>query len=267
MHLLSAAIDLRGAKTPDAFPFSIPLIRAAPKITFESPVTCFVGENGSGKSTLMEAIAAKAGMITAGSDPAEHDPSLAALRPLLPHVQLTWRKKTRKGFFLRAEDYFGYVRRLAQTRADLERDLRAAEEDYADKSDLAKALGTGPYRKEIHALNTRYGGDLDARSHGESFLAFFRARFIPGGLYLLDEPEAALSPLRQLAFLSLIKALAAQDAQFVIATHSPILLAYPGATLLSFDQHPPQPVPYDDLEHVTLTRDFLNHREQFLAGL
>ena len=101
----------------------------------------------------------------------------------------------------------------------------------------------------------------------ESFLTLFQARFVPGGLYLLDEPEAALSPLRQLGFLSMLKEMLAQDAQFIIATHSPILMAYPKATILSFDHAPLQPVSYDDLEHVTLTRDFLNNPAAFLRHL
>jgi predicted ATPase len=121
---------------------------------------------------------------------------------------------------------------------------------------------------QLHALRTRYNGDLDERSHGESFFTFFKARFNPNGLYLLDEPEAPLSPLRQLAFLSLLKEMVeGHNAQFIIATHSPILMAYPGAIILSFDQSPVVPVAYDDLEHVSLTRDFLNNRETFLRQL
>ena len=111
-------------------------------------------------------------------------------------------------------------------------------------------------------------GDLDHRSHGESFFSFFQARFVPDGLYLLDEPEAPLSPLRQLAFLSLIKPLVEkQRAQFIIATHSPILMAYPGATILNFDVLPIAPIAYDDLEHVRLTRDFLRDPASFLRHL
>jgi predicted ATPase len=121
---------------------------------------------------------------------------------------------------------------------------------------------------QLHALRTQYNGDLDERSHGESFFTFFKARFIPNGLYLLDEPEAPLSPLRQLAFLSLLKEMVSEhNAQFIIATHSPILMAYPDAVILSFDKSPIAPVEYDDLEHVSLTRDFLNNREAFLRRL
>jgi predicted ATPase len=108
---------------------------------------------------------------------------------------------------------------------------------------------------------------LDARSHGESFLALFQTRFVPGGLYLLDEPEAPLSPLRQLTFLALLKQMVDQEAQFIIATHSPIILAFSGATILSFDGEQIEPVEYDKLEHVTLTRAFLNNPASFLKWL
>jgi predicted ATPase len=122
-------------------------------------------------------------------------------------------------------------------------------------------------RGQRRALTTRYGEDADARSHGESFLNLFQSRFVPGGLYLLDEPEAPLSPQRQLALLSMLKEMTAQDSQFVIATHSPILMALPGADILSFDHAPPRRLPYEKVEHVSLTRDFLNNPEAFLRHL
>jgi predicted ATPase len=116
-------------------------------------------------------------------------------------------------------------------------------------------------------IERRYGIDLDANSHGQSFLRVFESRFVPGGLYLLDEPEAPLSPQSQLALMMMMMRMVAEDAQFVIATHSPILLAYPGARIYSCDQLPIAEVQYGDLEHVTLTRDFLNDPERFLRHL
>ena len=110
---------------------------------------------------------------------------------------------------------------------------------------------------------------MDARSHGEQFLAFFQSRLVPGGLYLLDEPEVPLSPSRQLALLAILKGEVEppKSSQFVIATHSPILMALPGARIVSFDESPMCEVAYQDLEHVRLTRDFLNRPEQFLKHL
>ena len=120
---------------------------------------------------------------------------------------------------------------------------------------------------ELHALRSQYGRHLNTYSHGESFLELFQSRFQPNSLYLLDEPETPLSPMRQLTLLAMIKEMVAQKCQFIIATHSPILMAYPEATLLSFDYNPAQPVAYDTLEHVTITRSFLNNPEQYLLHL
>lgn len=194
------------------FPFDVPAIAALETLRFETPVTCFVGENGSGKSTLLEAIAWAAEQVAAGSAGFDRDETLGHVRALGDALQLTWSRRTRRGFFLRAED--------------------------------------------------------DAASHDEQFLAFFKSRFVPGGLYLLDEPEDPLSPQSQLAFVALVKDLSETcDAQFVIATHPPIVMATPGATLLSFDSHPPAAIAWDDVEHVALLRDFLRNPEAFLRHL
>ncbi len=251
-----------------AYPFTVPAIRALDTLHFETPVTFLVGENGSGKSTLLEALAAATRLPVAGAQEMGVDDSLAAARRLAGCLKLSWSKQTRRGLFLRAEDFFGYARRLSAIRAGLEADLRAVDEEYADRSDYARSLAKLPFASELHALKEQYQGDLDHRSHGESFFSFFQARFVPDGLYLLDEPEAPLSPLRQMAFLSLMKPLVeGQRAQFIIATHSPILMAYPGATILNFDTQPIAPVAYNDLEHVRLTRDFLRDPESFLRHL
>jgi predicted ATPase len=116
-------------------------------------------------------------------------------------------------------------------------------------------------------MEQRYGVDLDANSHGQSFLRLFQSRFVPGGLYLLDEPEAPLSPQSQLALLAMIGEMVAQHAQFIIATHSPMVLAYPDAQIYSFDSIPIRPVAYEALDHVRLTRDFLNAPDRYLNQL
>jgi predicted ATPase len=138
---------------------------------------------------------------------------------------------------------------------------------YADASPLARDLARAPFLRELAALRERYGEGLDARSHGEAFLHFFARRFVPGGIHLLDEPEAPLSPARQLSFIALLNQVVADGGQVVMATHSPILLAVPGATILSFDDGPIRPVRYEDLEHVRLTRDFLSDPAAFLRHL
>jgi predicted ATPase len=249
------------------FPFNVPVISALEEIKFTAPVTFFVGENGSGKSTLMETIACAAGSVTVGSESVKTDPSLAHVRKLANHLRLTWTKRTHKGFFLRAEDFFGYAKQMAQTRQELEDDIKKVDSEYAGRSKFAKDLAKLPHANELHAIKNRYGDGLNTRSHGESFLALFQSRFVPNGLYLLDEPEAPLSPIRQLAFLSALKQMIAEESQFIVATHSPIIMAFPDAEILSFDGGKIRSVNYDELEHVTLTREFLNDPEAYLRRL
>jgi len=250
-----------------AFPFSVPSIRSLETLVFKALVTFFVGENGSGKSTLLEGIAAAAHLPTIGSASVEHDPTLAAARTLGKQFRLSWRQRSHRGFFLRAEDFFGFTKSLAKQRLELQQQLRDIEIEYRDRSAMAKGLASGPALNSLHALTSSYGDDLDANSHGQSFLLLFRERFVPGGLYILDEPEAPLSPQSQLALIVMLDEMVQQGAQFIIATHSPMLLAFPGASIYSFDELPVREVPFDALDHVNITRDFLNGPENYLRRL
>lgn len=258
---------LRYQAPPDGarFPFTVPIIRTLDELTFDAPITFFVGENGSGKSTLLEALAVVVGLPTVGSDNVEHDRTLDPVRDLARCFKLVWNKRTRRGFFMRSEDFFGFVKRVAITRQDLLDEMREAESGVT--SDYARGLARMPFARELHDLKNLYGDDLDANSHGESYFALFRSRFVPDGLYLLDEPEAPLSPMRQLALMSMLKEMIGRGAQFIIATHSPILLAYPGATIYSCDEGHITRADYESLEHVVVTRDFLLNREAYLRHL
>jgi predicted ATPase len=267
IHLTAVELRSRDGETPRGFPFDIPAVRTLGTLRFETPVTIFVGENGSGKSTVLEALAIAGRAITAGSVEAVDDATLDGVRALAAELRLSWAHRTHRGFFLRAEDFFGFARRVATMRDELERGMREVEAAYANREAYARDLAMGPYRKELAALRTRYGAGLDAQSHGESFLRFFQARLVPSGTYFLDEPEAPLSPARQLAFLAILKQAVADNCQIVLATHSPILLAFPGATIISFDHDPIRAVAYAELEHVSLTRDFLRDPDAFLRHL
>lgn len=249
------------------FPFSVPAIRTLAELRLETPVTFFVGENGSGKSTLLEGIAATVGLPTIGAESVRDDATLAAQRALGSRLRLSWAKRTHKGFFLRAEDFFGFTKYLARLRTELRDRLRDIEVEYEGRSAYARGLASGPTAGSLAELERRYGVDLDANSHGESFLRLFQSRFVPGGLYLLDEPEAPLSPQSQLGLMAMLKEMVREDAQFIIATHSPILLAFPDARIYTFDEPPPRVVAYEELEHVRLTRDFLNAPDAFLRHL
>jgi predicted ATPase len=212
-------------------PFTIPLVeREDFELTFTTPVTFLVGENGSGKSTLLEALAWALGFNAQGGSRDNSYAEGADGHPLGRALHLQWRQRVTDGFFLRAETFFNFA----------------------------------TYLEEVGSAFIAYGGkSLHAQSHGEAFLALFENR-VEDGMYLLDEPEAALSPGRQLTFLSILHQLASMKvAQFIIATHSPILLTLPGATVLSIDQCQLREVSYRDTEHYQLTRDFLNAPERY----
>ena len=259
-----------GPEKRDLFPFGVPAIRASLDlpVQFEAPVTFFVGENGSGKSTVLEGIACAVALPGIGADDPSTDPTLVFGQQLAEIAKLRWRlRHPHRGYFLRAEDFFGFARRMDRLKAELRADARAMREEKA-RSDYARGLGAGVLDGQARAIEARYGeAGLDAASHGEQFLDLFSKRCWPGGLYLLDEPEAPLSPSRQLTFLSMLKTRADEGAQFIIATHSPILMALPGAKILSFDHRAIRPVAYESLEHVQIMRSFLDDPDAYLRHL
>lgn len=256
-------VELRKPAKP-GFPFDLPVFQSFEPLSLNSRVTFLVGENGSGKSTFLEALAVAIGSVVIGGEDLARDPSLDHVRGLANALKLTWNKRTHRGFFLRAEDFFRFAQRTRALREELQEEADAFSDEL---SGYGLALARGALLGEKAALEQQYDGDIDGRSHGESFLQLFDARFAPGGLCLLDEPEAPLSPQRQLAFLRMLHEKLAQGSQFIIATHSPIIMAYPDATIYCFDTTPLEQAEYDDLDHVTLMRDFLNRREAFLRQL
>ena len=225
-----------GAADGGEYPFSLPLIRCL-DIEFTSPVTFFVGENGTGKSTVIEAIAALCKLPVSGGGRNElagnHGPDSAS--PLAPSLRPSFRRRPPDAYFLRAEFQAHFASLL---------DARNADPDFRMWGD--------PY--------TLYGGrSLHARSHGEAFLAILQNR-IRSGLLLFDEPESALSPQRQLALLAQMSTLVATGkSQFIIATHSPILLTFPGAQILSFDGDALRPISLEDTSHFQITKGILQN--------
>ncbi len=254
----------------DRHPFQVPVIQGllGKALAFPAPVTIFVGENGSGKSTLLEGIACAADAIAIGSNDLRNDLTLEAGQALAAAMTLTWAtRKRRTGFFLRAEDFFGYAVRIDRLKAELKAEIAAIEADET-LSSLGRGLALMPLQRELYDLNFLYGEGLDARSHGEECLELFRSRLRPEGLYLLDEPEAPLSPTRQLTLLSMLRMMVEeQGAQIIMATHSPIMMAYPGATIYSFEGQGVETVEYDQVEHISVMRSFLRDPDSFLRHL
>jgi predicted ATPase len=268
IHLTTVTVNRSEQAAAETFPFNVPIIQSLDELEFASEVSFLVGENGSGKSTLLEAIACAAGLPAVGSESVQSDRTLADIRPLADRLRLSWAKRTHRGFFMRTEDFFGFAKRLTSTREEYQAELARIDQETRDRSLTARSLARSPFLKELHEMEKRYGEDLAARSHGESYFKVFESRFVPGGLYMLDEPEAPLSPLRQLSLISMLKEMVEQrDAQFIIATHSPILMAFPDAIIYNFDDGLIKRVQYDEVEHVVITRSFLNNPAQFLKHL
>jgi predicted ATPase len=266
MIFLSAIERCAPAEPADRFPWSLAVLRELQALRFAAPVTFLVGENGSGKSTLLEGLAAGIGAVAAGSRDIERDESLHGVRKFARAFRFARRRHPRVKLFLRAEDVFGFTQRVAHEIAGLEE----LEEEFRGKlpdSSYGRRLATGLVAGQRRALAVRYGDDPLARSHGETFLRILQERLTPNGLYLLDEPETPLSPSRVLSLLALLKDRVQHDCQFVIATHSPLLLALPGAEILLLEGDRIQPTAYDELEHVRLTRAFLANPERFLRHL
>jgi predicted ATPase len=238
------------------FPFELPPVRALRRLELNAPVTFFVGENGSGKSTLLEALALRAKFNCSAGKALELDPTLLPIHPLARSLRLSWAPPTRNGFFLRVEDFCTTARENRGSGSEID---PVAPARTWERSDLAFAAA-----RKAPAFDRV---ENDCTSPGEQLLAFLREHCVPGGLYFIDEPEAVLSPQRQLSFMSFLKAAISDDSQFIIVSHSPIILAYPGAQILSFDDGPITPVAYEELSHVNLTRSFLNDPEFFLRNL
>ena len=221
----------------NTYPFAIPTIRTLEKLSFTNAVTFFVGENGSGKSTLLEAIADCCEFNVAGGGRNNQYDVHAAESALGPLLRLSWMPKINNGFFLRAESFYQFA-------------------SYLDKLQ----------DEDPRTLDSYGGKSLHEQSHGESFLSLFNNRFNGKAIYLLDEPEAALSPQRQLALLKIMHDLVVEGSQFIIATHSPILLGFPNATIYHFEETIEE-IAYDDVPHVQLTKYFLSNKDRFLQQL
>lgn len=234
MYLKSIHYLREKLPTTNKYPFTIAALQHLHTLDLPTNVTFFIGENGSGKSTLLEAIADLCEFNTAGGNRNHVYDVHAAQSDLSDYLRLSWAQKMKNGFFLRAESFYQFA-------------------SYVD------------HIEDPRRYDSFGGKSLHQQSHGEAFFSLFNNAFNKKAIYLLDEPEAALSPTRQLSLMRLMKDLE-QEAQFIIATHSPLLLGYPGATIFDFD-HELTPVAYEDTLHYVLTKRFMNARERVLAEL
>ena len=239
-----SAIRLSGEIWSGSYLAEIPAIRhlmQVRELELEKPVTFFVGENGTGKSTLLEAVAVAFGFNPEGGTRNFRFSTADSHSELWKSLTLVKRGYASDGFFLRAESFYNVATNI-------------------DQMD-----GEPSFNPPV--IDSYGGVSLHRRSHGESFLALVQNRFGGHGVYLLDEPEAALSPTRQLTLLCQIHELVKRNSQFIIATHSPVLMAYPGAEILQFSEDGIQSVEYRETEHYQVTRRFLEDPERMLRYL
>jgi predicted ATPase len=225
-----------------------------------------MGENGCGKSTLLEALAVATQAAAAGAEEVGVDATLAGARRLAGAFEIDERGFPRERAFFRAEDAFGFTKRIEREMAEIDAEADAMLRDEK-ASEYRRQLGANITRSSRGVLASKYGDDPHARSHGETFLGILRAQVLPNGLYLLDEPETPLSPTRVLTLLTILLDATRSGSQFIIATHSPILAAFPGASIRVFDGDRIVETPYEELEHVRITRDFLNAPGRYLRYL
>lgn len=222
------------------YPFCIPCIKNTDEIKINSPVTFFVGENGAGKSTLLESIAVASGFNAEGGTKFYNFATFDSHSDLSGYITVVKEFAMPKdGFFLRAESFYNMSTELERL-SDIE---------------------------QLPDLRPLYGGSLHEKSHGESFLSVITNRFSGDGLYILDEPESALSPSSQMVLMLAIKELIRENSQFIIATHSPILMAYPDAQIFEFTENGIVPTDYRQTQSYILTKAFLNSPEAVLGKL
>ncbi|HVN98080.1 MAG TPA: AAA family ATPase [Syntrophorhabdaceae bacterium] len=236
MHVKSVTLHPDMYPTRDHYPFNLSVFGQPERIVFSTPITLFVGENGTGKSTLLQALARKCGVHIWQDEErrrAEFNPDEDRF---CDYISIEWADSPIQGSFFGSSLFQDFVRIL---------------DDWA-----AASPGLLEY----------FGGEsLMTKSHGQSIMSFFKARYRIKGIYLLDEPETALSPKTQLELLNLLVKMGADGhAQFIIATHSPILLACPNASILSFDDAPIREVSYEQTEHYKIYKDFMGDRKKYL---
>lgn len=247
------------------FPYALPFF--GHEINLTSSVTILVGENGTGKSTFLELVDEVLKLYKINYKNLEHKELTQVIKDASRHVKCHYQLKKPKGFFFSAEDFTSYIHYLIQEKNESYDELKRIEKEYAHKSDFAKSLASMPHARTIGEIDSMYERDLLKSSYGEAYLDFFKSRIRENEIYLLDEPETPLSIQNQLALLSIIDEGIKHKNQFIIATHSPIIMAIPYAEIYQIDKSQINRCQFEEIESVALLKQFINHPESFFRHL
>ena len=247
----------------DGYPMTAPVVRQMASLGFTAPVTFLTGENGCGKTTLIELLAELSHAIRIDGNAAPGEKQ-RMIRDASGRFRLEMARRPARCFYVHAEGFIRYTDGVYAMRDEAQRELDDLYAENRYGSDYARSLASQPYAGALYQMEHMYEHDITARSHGESFLDFFGGRIGPGGLYLLDEPEAALSFFNQYVLLNMIRDAVAQDCQFIISTHSPVLTALPGADIRQIEDGCITAASYDELPGVRFLRDFLAAPQRYL---
>lgn len=246
------------------FPFNIPAVMFAQHINLDHKLTIFVGDNGTGKSTLLESLALKLNLPLIGGMIGSHA-GFEAAKLLQPFVQIQWNRETMAGFFFRAEDFSDFVNAVQREKEKIYNDLSYL---HGQVDDAIIQQMSDSMNFSLRNMRKDYGEDMQAFSHGEAYLKILQTRIKDKGIFLLDEPEAALSPLKQLSLISFImEVMNRNNAQFIISTHSPILMGIPNANLYQIIDTGMEQVKYRETEHYSITKNFLDNPDYYLRYL
>lgn len=246
------------------FPFNIPAVRYARAISLDQAVTVFVGDNGCGKSTLLESLALVLDVPLTGGYIGSH-PGFEAARAIQPYLEIDWRRQTKKGYFFRAEDFSDFVNSVEREQNKIRQDL-ADLQGKVDEAIIRQMSDSMNF--SLREMRRKYGDNMQAFSHGEAYLTILQTRIGEKGVYLLDEPEAALSPLKQLSLIGfMLEAIKDKNVQFILSTHSPILMGFPEAVIYEIQEEGMKSVAYKETDHYRITKTFLDNPDYYLRHL
>lgn len=253
--ILLKSVELK-TKDQKGFPFHLPLFNQ--EILFDTPITLLIGDNGCGKSTFLDILRAKLNLYKIGQKE-DHFPYI--------EFKASYHLHKPKGLYFSSEDFTTYINELEKEKKWSKEAIQEIDETYKNRSEFAKSLAKMPHGRTLHEIEHLHDRNLNESSHGEAYLSFFKSRMRPGQLILLDEPETPLSFQNQLALLYLLKEGVENGSQFIIATHSPVIMAYPHATIYQFTEDGLMKTSYEQIEQVESLKHFLNNPDYFLRHL